>query len=69
MVPLKWITGRCVVCHPATDLPAGAEAYRKARALVAEKQCTACYRLRDEPVRHVRQAVHLDRLGSKVGGS
>ncbi len=67
MVPLAAITGRCTLCHPANDLPAGGEPYGVSRSLVAQKRCAACHRFRDEPVTAVRRAETLDDIGSKVG--
>ncbi len=69
MVPLKWIAGRCALCHTGSRTPRGAEPYSLARLKVADKQCTACHRFRDNPVKHVRRAVHLNHLGSKVTNS
>lgn len=66
MVPLKWMTGRCALCHAGSAMPEGAEPYRESRDLVAEKRCTACHQFRDEPVLNVRQAVRLDGLAGKV---
>jgi len=68
MVPRKWITGRCVVCHAATQLPRGAEPYQAARHVVAHRRCTACHQFDDNPSEHVHVATDLRGLGSKVGG-
>ncbi|MFQ5730721.1 MAG: c-type cytochrome [Planctomycetaceae bacterium] len=69
MLPLKFIAGRCAVCHSGSQPPPGAEPYTTARAVVAKKQCTSCHSFRDEPKQHIRTAVQLDGLGSKVGDS
>jgi len=68
MVPLKWITGRCLACHSAEDRDLSFEPYRESREVVAEKRCTACHLFRDGPEKNVPRAVHLDHLGSKLGG-
>lgn len=69
MIPLPWTAGRCAVCHAGSQPPRGAELLQQARSLIADKQCASCHSFRDEPVAPVRHAVHLDRLGGKVGGS
>ncbi|MFQ5507284.1 MAG: c-type cytochrome, partial [Planctomycetota bacterium] len=66
MVPLRWIGGRCVLCHPGTDAQHSSSSYREGRSMAAEKRCTACHSFADEPVPLVRRALRLDNLGSKV---
>ncbi len=69
MVPLRYITGRCRVCHQGATPPQGAEPYRVAQRLVAQKRCASCHRFSDEPSLNVDRAVSLDHIGSKVGAA